>query len=200
MNIEANNQDGLVEDRSTFSQQLKTIPVDNVPHNVDISVQAKSLSWSGVFAGFGKAPRADLLVRYQARGHTFEKTVPVNLKSNRIFDPRDHGTAGSLFGTIIRIDLRRLEKSGLINRRQLIAFACTTISTGIFVSLVALLANIKLVAFEEERIYSSWDPRVLFLTGLVGTIGGIPLIYGLLKLPKVETPKPPESSPPEKAE
>lgn len=202
LGIEANNQEGLVEDLAKFNQQeQRTIPVDNVPHNIDVKVSAKSLSWSGVFAGFGKAPRADLLVRYQARGHTFEKTVPVNLQIKPNFLILVITVLlGVFFGTIIRIDLRRLEKSGLINRRQLIAFACTTISTGIFVSLVALLANIKLVAFEEERIYSSWDPRVLFLTGLIGTIGGIPLIYGLLKLPKVETPKPPESSPPEKAE
>jgi hypothetical protein len=198
LNIEANNQDGLVEDQSKFNPQQSSIPVDNVPHNVDVSVQAKSLSWSGVFAGFGKAPRVDLLVSYQASGHTFVKTVPVNLQIKPNFLILTTTVLlGVFFGTIIRIDLRRLEKSGLITRKQLIAFACTTITTGIFVSLVALLANLKLVAFEEERIYSSWDPRVLFLTGLIGTIGGIPLIYGLLKLPKVE-PKPQESGPQEK--
>jgi hypothetical protein len=151
-----------------------------------------------VFAGFGKAPRVDLLVSYQASGFTFVKTVPVNLQIKPNFLILTTTVLlGVFFGTIIRIDLRRLEKSGLITRKQLIAFACTTICTGIFVSLVALLANLKLVAFEEERIYSSWDPRVLFLTGLIGTIGGIPLIYGLLKLPKVE-PKPQESASQEK--
>lgn len=172
-----------VANHTPVSGMLATIAPGSVPHDFNLMIQSK-LSWWKVFEGLGSS-RLDLIVDYQddfGREYQSKPRVDLQIKPNILILILTL-LVGVVFGTVIRIDLRRLEKARYITRPQLIAFAATTIASGILVSLIALFANLKVVVFEDQRMYSSWEPRVLFITGLLGTIGGIPLIYSMLKLP-----------------
>jgi hypothetical protein len=185
------DSDDLVEVR-VLNPDQKKIANDYSVHDLDLTIHAKDISWTRVFAGFSKAPQFQALIKYEDDyGRRFEQPVDVDLQIRpNLFILTLTVLLGVAFGTIIRVDLLKLEKAGYIKRKQTIIFACTTIGAGILVSIIALLANLKLVVFENQSTYSSWDPKVLFFTGLVGTIGGIPLLYARLKLPQVAVPTP----------
>jgi hypothetical protein len=176
--------DLLQETASNFQQQKIGA---NEPGTVKFTVKAKSISLARIFSGFGKAPQltATLNLVDEAGRRGFSKPRKLNLEMRPnllvLFITIVLGVA---IGTVIRIDLGRLEKAGLISRKQRFVFAGTTVATGLLVSMIALFTNLKMVVFNDQNTYSTWDPRMLFLTGLVGTIGGIPILYGLLKLPK----------------
>jgi hypothetical protein len=50
-----------------------------------------------------------------------------------------------------------------------------------------LFANIKLIVLTDQNSYSAWDPKVLFLTALLATVSGLPILYAYLKIPR-QTP------------
>ncbi len=169
---------------SQAKPKVACIPAGLVPQDLDFKIQAIGNLWRS-FEGFGKSPRLTFHINYQdelGRMYTTTPQVDLEIRPN-IAILAITLIVGVLFGTVIRIDLRRLERAGLITRNQMIVFAATSIGSGVLVSLIALFANIKLVAFQDQSTYSSWDPKVLFVTGLIGTLGGIPLIYSMLKLP-----------------
>jgi hypothetical protein len=174
----------LLEDhpQSTTPQSIDAVPSDQ---EVDLLLKAKTVSFTRAFSGFGKFPRATMLLTYRDDlGRELTKRVELDLevKPNLLLLIITL-LLGAIVGTVVRIDLRRLQKAGLITRRQKFVFAGTTFATGVIVCLIALFANLKFTVFDAQSPYSTWDPKILFLMGLVGTIGGIPILYSLLKLP-----------------
>lgn len=182
----ASDPDDLMEDNpADFRSQKITTGIQSQPLN--LTVRAKPMSLSRVFSGFGKSPHLLLIMNYRDQyGREFSakpKVLSLEMKPNLIVLIITV-LLGVAIGTVIRIDLRRLVKAGFITKKQRLIFTGTTVATGVVVSLIALFTNLKMVVFEDQSTYSTWDPRMLFLTGLVGTIGGIPILYALLKLPK----------------
>lgn len=165
---------------------------------VILVLRAQPISLSRIFSGFGKSPKLTATIKYwdeYGRGYSTQSDVYLQIKPN-VLVLAIFLLFGVVVGTLIRIDLRRLHKAGLITKRQQWFFAATTFGSGILVCLIALFANLKIVVLDDQNSYSAWDPKVLFLTALVGTIGGIPILYGFLKLPK--PPEQAESKPPTK--
>jgi hypothetical protein len=153
---------------------------------INLRLHAQGISLPRIFSGFGKSPEVTLTVQFEdeyGRLYSTDVTVFPQIRPN-VLVLTIFLLLGVVFGTVIRIDLRRLQKAGLITKRQQWIFAATTFGSGILVCLIALFANLKIVVLDDQNSYSAWDPKVLFLTALVGTIGGIPILYGFLKLPK----------------
>jgi len=169
-------------------QQLRT---GLSPQPVLLRLQAKPISFFRAFSGL-KIPRAYLNIRYSdTHGREFFKQVPIDLELRpNIMVLAVMLLLGAFAGTLLRIDLGRLQKAGYINRRQKLGWALATGGTGVLVCLIALFANLKLVVFADQSTYSTWDPKMLFLTSLIGTMGGIPILYALLRLPnKTDVPE-----------
>jgi len=101
---------------------------------------------------------------------------------------------GDVIGTFIRFDLGRLQRGGIITARQRIWVAITTFASGVVVCLIALFANIKLIVLTDENSYSAWDPKVLFLTALLATVSGLPILYAYLKIPRQTPATAPQSN------
>ena len=169
----------------------KSIAADD-SDQVKLVLRAQPMSFSRIFSGFGKSPRLTATIKYWdefGRSYSTQSDVYLQIKPN-VLVLTIFLLLGVVVGTVIRIDLRRLRKAGLITKGQQAFFAATTFGSGILVCLIALFANLKIVVLDDQNSYSAWDPKVLFLTALVGTIGGIPIIYGFLKLPKQLEPSP----------
>ena len=172
--------DLLIPHASPSPQELKK---GLSPQPVSITLEAKSISFFRALRGL-KVPKAFLNISYQDQyAREFFQQVEIGL------EVRPHIillvvtlVLGAVAGTIVRFDVGRLEKAGIISKKQRRLFAATTLVAGIFVCLIALFADLKLVVFADQSTYSAWDPKMLFLTSLIGTVGGIPILYGLLKL------------------
>jgi hypothetical protein len=173
--------DLLEPSASTLSQKLKK---GLSPQPVSIKPTAKPMTPLRALSGL-RVPKAVLHVIYEDQyGREFSKRIPLALEVRpNLALLTVMLLLGAVAGTIVRIDLGRLHKAGVITRKQQVVFAATTFGSGVFVCLIALFANVKLVAFADQNTYSAWDPKMLFLTSLVGTIAGIPILYAWLKLP-----------------
>jgi hypothetical protein len=192
--ITSDPQDLLEDTLSNF--QPVTIG-GNETYSLKLQAKAKPMSLSRIFSGFGKSPQLTAVLNLRDDSDRVGSSKPrkLNLQMRpNVVVLLITVLLGVAIGTVIRIDLGRLEKAGLISRKQRFIFAGTTVATGLLVSLIALFTNLKMVVFDDQP-YSTWDPRMLFLTGLVGTIGGIPILYGLLKLPKPTQPGAPDDKP-----
>jgi hypothetical protein len=178
----------------------KTIDAED-SGQVKLVLRARSISLPRIFSGFGKSPQLTVTIKYEdeyGRNYSTQSVIYPQIKPN-VLVLAITLLLGVVVGTFIRIDLRRLQRAGLITRRQQAVFAATTFGSGILVCLIALFANLKIVVLDDQNSYSAWDPKVLFLTALVGTIGGIPIIYGLLKLPRQPEPAQGPGAGPEKS-
>jgi hypothetical protein len=188
--VSANSEPGdlLQSNVAATPQQLRT---GLSPQPVLVKLQAKPISIYRAFSGL-KIPRALLNIRYNdTHGREFFKQVPLDLELRpNIMVLAVMLLLGAFAGTLLRIDLGRLQKAGYISRRQKLGWALATGGTGVLVCLIALFANLKVVVFADQSTYSTWDPRMLFLTSLIGTMGGIPILYALLRLPnKTDVPE-----------
>jgi hypothetical protein len=195
--ITSSDPPDLVADEVTMDPQ--SIAADDSEQVTKLVLRAQPISLPRIFSGFGKSPQLTATIRYEdeyGRPYSTQAVIYLQVKPN-ILVLAITLLIGVIAGTVIRIDLRRLRKAGLITKRQQAIFAATTFGSGILVCLIALFANLKIVVLDDQNSYSAWDPKVLFLTALVGTLGGIPIIYGFLKLPK--QPEPPSGAGPDPA-
>lgn len=155
------------------------------PYDLSVSMKAKPITFKRVFSGFG-APQVTMRIDYKdefGRPMFTQTTTDLQIRPNLLVIAI-LVILGAVIGTFIRIDLGRLERKGLITRPQRIVFALTTFASGIVVCLIALFANIKLIVLTDQNSYSAWEPKVLFLTALVATVSGLPILYAYLKLPR----------------
>lgn len=166
------------------------------PHDLDLVMKANSITPRRIFTGFG-APKITMRFDYEDEFHRPLSTVTTanlqikpNLLVIAIFL-----VLGAVVGTFVRIDLGRLQRAGVISQRQRILVAVSTFFSGLIVCLIALFANIKIIVWSDENSYSAWDPKVLFLTALVATVSGLPILYAYLKLPRAEATAPPAANP-----
>jgi hypothetical protein len=179
---------GLVED-ATGAAAVPRIGRDGGDAHLPVPFRASSMSLQKAFLGFGVDPKLVVRIEYDdthERVGTLTHRFALDLKPNVYYL---FGTllVGAFLGTVIRFDLRRLERDGYITRRQKIKFAAGTAVVGVIVSVIAVLMDLRLVVFQSQSAFSVYDPRVLLFIGFVGTIGGIPLLYSLLKLPSRES-------------
>lgn len=189
------SSDDLLEDKPAALSN-KSLEVGASPTDVSMVLKAKPMTLSRVFSGFGQTTPPTLRIDYkdQYGRNLFSQTdLDLQIKPNLIV-LAIFLLLGAVVGTIVRIDLGRLQRAGVITRKQRAIFAATTFGTGILVCLIALFANIKLVVLNDQN-YSAWDPKVLFLTALIATVSGIPILYAFLKLP----PQKPEQTSPTEA-
>jgi hypothetical protein len=144
------------------------------------------MTFARVFSGFGK-PQLTIKIDYKD-----DYNRVLHSQANMGFQIRPNILVlaiilvlGAVVGTLVRIDLGRLQKAGVISRRERLVFAATTFASGILVCLIALFANIKLVVLNDQNSYSAWDPKVLFFTALIATVSGLPILYAYLKVPRL---------------
>lgn len=161
--------------------------IDNNSSPLDLSVplKAKPITFRRVFSGFG-APQVTMRIDYKdeyGRPMFTETKADLQIRPN-VLVIAVFLILGAVIGTFVRIDLGRLQRAGIITGRQRIVFAVTTFISGIIVCLIALFANIKIIVWSDQNSYSAWDPKVLFLTALVATVSGLPILYAYLKLPR----------------
>jgi hypothetical protein len=165
-----------------------TLPDRPSPQTFKMTPRSQPISWQSIFSGFGKSPQLLLTIKFKDhyKRETYSK-VRLDLQVKP-----DYAVLaiflilGAVVGTIIRIDLGKLQRAGVITRKQKAVFAASTFATGALVCLILLFADVKLIAFNGD--YSARDPKVLFFTALVATVSGLPILYALLKLPR--QPKP----------
>ena len=170
--------------QATASSTPLKLKSGNSPQQVTISLQAKPLSFFRALSGL-RIPKAYLNVNYQdqyGRESLQQISMDLEVRPNLVL-LATMLLLGAIAGTIVRIDLSRLQKANVITKKQRLVFAFITFATGVLVCVIALFANLRLVVFADQSTYSAWDPKMLFLTSLIGTIGGIPVLYARLKLP-----------------
>lgn len=169
---------------------------NSTPHDLNLVMKAKPVALRRVFSGFG-TPKITMRIDYEDQFHRPLSTVTTasleikpNLLVIAIFL-----VLGAVVGTFVRIDLGRLQRAGFISKKQRIVVAVSTFVSGLIVCLIALFANIKIIVLSDENSYSAWDPKVLFLTALVATVSGLPILYAYLKVPRAEAAAPPTANP-----
>ena len=171
-------------DAKPLSMNANTLD-PNSEKDITFSLRAKPMTFTRVFSGFGK-PQLTMKIEYK---DDYERILRSQEEMGFQIRPNILVLAiilvlGAVVGTIVRIDLGRLQKAGLISRKERVVFATTTFASGILVCLIALFANIKLVVLNDQNSFSAWDPKVLFFTALVATVSGLPILYAYLKLPR----------------
>jgi hypothetical protein len=164
---------------------LNEIKTNSPPIDLNVLMKAKPITFRRVFSGFG-TPQIKMRIDYEdeyGRPLSTDLTTDLQIRPN-VLVIAIFLILGAVVGTFVRIDLGKLERAGVISRRQRIVFFITTFASGIVVCLVALFANIKVIVWTDQNSYSAWDPKVLFLTALVATVSGLPILYAYLKLPR----------------
>jgi len=178
----------------------RDIDANSKPRDLNLVMQAKPITFRRVFSGFGR-PKATVRIDFEdqyGRPLSTENIADLEVRPN-VLIIAIFLILGAVIGTFIRIDLGRLQRAGIINRRERLVFAATTFASGIIICLIALFANIKLIVSTDQNSYSAWDPKVLFLTALVTTVTGLPILYAYLKLPRQEQPPSPPANGTDKA-
>ncbi|MBA2703431.1 MAG: hypothetical protein H0U60_06235 [Blastocatellia bacterium] len=177
------NSDDLLEPKPAF---IEANSLDaNSENDITIGLKAKPMTFTRVFSGFGK-PQMTIKIDYK---DDYDRVLHSQAEMGFQIRPNILVLAiflvlGAVVGTLVRIDLGRLQKAGVISRRERFVFAGTTFASGILVCLIALFANIKLVVLNDQNSYSAWDPKVLFFTALIATVSGLPILYAYLKVPR----------------
>jgi hypothetical protein len=157
----------------------------NSEKDVTFSLKANPMTFSRVFSGFGK-PQLTIKIDYEDDYHRVlhsEMGMGFQIKPNLMVIVILL-VLGAALGTVVRIDLGRLQRAGVISRKERLVFAGTTFASGILVCAIALFANIKLVVLNDQNSYSAWDPKILFFTALIATVSGLPILYAYLKIPR----------------
>jgi len=155
------------------------------PKDLSLVMTAKPITFRRVFSGFG-TPQLSMRIDYKdefGRPLTTETPADLEIRPN-ILVIFLFLILGAVIGTFVRVDLAKLQRAGLITRTQRLVFVITTFVSGIVVCLIALFANIKIIVWSNDNAYSAWDPKVLFLTALIATVSGLPILYAYLKLPR----------------
>ncbi len=155
------------------------------PRDMALVMTAKPVTFRRVFGGFG-TPQLSLRIDYKDEyGRSMSTETPADLEIRpNILVIFLFLILGAVIGTFVRVDLAKLQRAGLITKTQRVVFVITTFVSGIVVCLIALFANIKIVVWSDDNSYSAWDPKVLFLTALIATVSGLPILYAYLKLPR----------------
>ena len=167
------------------------------PLDLSVAMKANSITFRRLFSGFG-APQVLMRIDYKdefGRPMFTETTADLQIRPN-VLVIAILLILGAIIGTFVRIDLGRLQRANVITPRQRFVFAITTFGSGIIVCLIALFANIKVIVWSDQNSYSAWDPKVLFLTALVTTVSGLPILYAYLKLPRPSTSPQQNNNPP----
>lgn len=195
--------DDLLEDKldEDLLDNARSLDIGSTPRDVTLKLKAKPMTVPRLFSGIGKSQvtmrfdyKDDYGRTFPSKEISFDLQIRPNVAILAIFL-----ILGAVVGTLVRIDLRRMKRAGLITKTQYAIFAATTFASGILVCLIALFANIKLVVLNEQN-YSAWDPKVLFLTALIATVSGLPILYAYLKLPpKQDAKSQPKALPHKKA-
>ena len=158
---------------------------NSLPTDLSVPMKAKPITFRRVFSGFG-APQVKMRIDYKdefGRPLFTQTTADLQIRPNMLVIAI-FLILGAVIGTLVRIDLGRLQRANIITKRQRIVCGATTFASGIVICLIALFANIKLIVWTDQNSYSAWDPKVLFLTALVATVSGLPILYAYLKLPR----------------
>jgi hypothetical protein len=196
LNISVSSDD-LLEGKPEGTDYLIELEKNSAPHDLNLVMKSKPIALRRVFSGFG-TPKINMRVDYQDE---FNRTLSTETIANLEIRPNLVVIAiflvlGAVVGTFVRIDLGRLQRAGVISQRQRIFVAVSTFVSGLIVCLIALFANIKIIVLSDQNSYSAWDPKVLFLTALVATVSGLPILYAYLKLPpRADTTSPPATNP-----
>jgi hypothetical protein len=170
----------------------------NSERDITFSLKAKPVTFMRAFNGFG-TPKLKMRIDFK---DAFGRSIPIDHEMGFQIRPNLLVLAiflvlGAVVGTFVRIDLGRLQRAGVISRRERIVFAATTFASGILVCLIALFANIKLIVLNDQNAYSAWDPKTLFFTALIATVSGLPILYAYLKIPRSAAQgAPPPANPP----
>ena len=194
-NISISSEDLL--QNKPVAEYVKDINNNASPVDLSVAMKAKSITFRRLFSGFG-TPQVMMRIDYKDEfGRPFftETTADLQIRPN-VLVISILLILGAIIGTFVRIDLGRLQRAGIITARQRILFAVTTFVSGIIVCLIALFANIKVIVWSDQNSYSAWDPKVLFLTALVTTVSGLPILYAYLKLPRPATSTQANNNPP----
>lgn len=153
--------------------------------DLSLVMTAKPITFRRVFSGFG-TPQLSMRIDYKDEfGRSLSTETPADLEIRpNILVIILFLILGAVIGTFVRVDLGKLQRAGLITKTQRVVFVVTTFVSGIVVCLIALFANIKIIVWSNDNSYSAWDPKVLFLTALIATVSGLPILYAYLKLPR----------------
>lgn len=176
------NSDDLLDPKPYFIDHSLDA---NSEKDITFTLKAQSMTFTRVFSGFGK-PQLTMKIEYEDEyGRVLRSQADMGFQIRpNILVLAIILVLGAVVGTIVRIDLGRLQKAGMISRKERLVFAATTFASGILVCLIALFANIKLVVLNDQNSYSAWDPKVLFFTALIATVSGLPILYAYLKIPR----------------
>jgi hypothetical protein len=86
---------------------------------------------------------------------------------------------GVVAGTVIKIYLQRLQRQGVIDKREVARAVAITLLIGLVVSAIAFAGQIKITAFELTGSYDK--PLVIFIIGLSAALVGAQLLTSWFK-------------------
>lgn len=172
---------GLVAEKSIVID----VPIRTRKETGRLTVPVEVRSWQliDLIYGFEDAALKLDLVYEDADGRqlTDTESLKLNIRPS-VFVLSGAILIGVLAGTVVKIDLRRLQEEGYITRKQKAYFIAGTVVVGLIVAMVALFGEVKISAFTFSGSYDS--PKVLFLIGFAATMVGPPLLQGIFKSPK----------------
>jgi hypothetical protein len=160
-----------------------TIPIENLTiealqrGGIDLDLKAAPMSFTTLLSGFSKPPELVFQVTYDdSYGRVvtdLEQRVKIKIR------PRDRILViamliGVIVGAVLKLYLQRLQKQGVITRREVVMAVSITSLIGLVVSFVAIVGKIQVIAFQQTGSYD--NPAVIFIVSLAAAVGGAQLL------------------------
>jgi hypothetical protein len=185
--------EGLIEDKTFEIHDMSIEPLQRGA--IELKLKAAPMSFSNLLSGFSESTRLVVNVTYDdGLGHLVtDLTQPVKVKIR----PRDRVLViamfvGVLIGAVLKLYLQRLQQQGLITRREVLVAVGITSLIGLVVSFVAVVGQIKIIAFDQMGSYD--NPAVIFVIGLAGAVGGAQLLSTFFKSGSSATTNSPQTT------
>lgn len=154
----------------------------NGSKNVPVKIKLKGMSLGNFIGGFSDNSSLDFTVYYDDSN---DRNISDLKYTGRIrVKPRDSVLIGWMFfgiaiGTVAKFGLQRMQQQGIITRSEKLKFVFYTAMAGLVVSLVAMMGEIRIVAFNQTGSYDK--PLVISIIGAAAALGGVQFLYGWIK-------------------
>jgi Kef-type K+ transport system membrane component KefB len=147
------------------------------PRSLEVPFKVADMSYKNLLSGFGDPNYLIMTITYDDSNDRVISYLAPKVK----IKVRPSGRVlfvsmliGVVVGTVLKFVLQRLQRKGIISRREAVWFAGSTVFIGLVVSIIALVGKVKIVFFETTGSYDV--PSVIFVVGVVAAVLGAQLL------------------------
>jgi uncharacterized membrane protein YedE/YeeE len=155
-----------------------------------VHFKVADMTYKNLLSGFGESANLILSFTYDDSNDR----VITDLKQKVKIKVRPSGRVlffsmviGVIVGTVLKYVLQHLQQKGIIDHKQAVWYASTTIFIGLVVSVIALVGKVKIVFFETTGSYDV--PAVIFVIGLIAAVLGAQLLSSWFKMSEPKSDK-----------